>query len=52
VTGQTVDMFAYFNNDWQGYAITNAQTLRAFVTDAPSTSLLDRIGVEARLNSG
>jgi uncharacterized protein YecE (DUF72 family) len=40
LTGQTVDVFAYFNNDWQGYAITNARTLRAFVTDpsSPATS--------------
>ncbi len=28
---QTGDAFAYFNNDWQGFAIANAQTLRAFV---------------------
>lgn len=33
---QTGDVFAYFNNDWQGFAIANAQTLRALVTNAPS----------------
>ena len=39
LTGQTGDLFAYFNNDWQGFAITNAQTLRALVTDAPSPAM-------------
>jgi uncharacterized protein YecE (DUF72 family) len=42
LTGQTGDVFAYFNNDWQGFAIANARTLRALVTNAssPATSTL------------
>jgi uncharacterized protein YecE (DUF72 family) len=29
--GRNGDVFAYFNNDWQGFAIANAQALRALV---------------------
>ena len=36
VTSQTGDVFAYFNNDWQGFAIANARTLRGLVRRAPS----------------
>ena len=36
VTSQTGDVFAYFNNDWQGFAIANARTLRGLVRHAPS----------------
>jgi uncharacterized protein YecE (DUF72 family) len=36
---QTDGVFAYFNNDWQGFAIANAQTLRALVTNAPSSAM-------------
>ena len=31
VTSQTGDLFAYFNNDWQSFAIANARTLRGLV---------------------
>ena len=33
---QEVDVFAYFNNDWEGYAIENARYLRACLTSIPS----------------
>jgi uncharacterized protein YecE (DUF72 family) len=33
---QPGDVFAYFNNDWQGFAIANARTLRGLVRRAPS----------------
>ena len=36
VTSQPGDLFAYFNNDWQGFAIANARTLRGLVERAPS----------------
>jgi uncharacterized protein YecE (DUF72 family) len=36
VSSQTGDVFAYFNNDWQGFAIDNARTLRGLVNRAPS----------------
>jgi uncharacterized protein YecE (DUF72 family) len=29
------DAYAYFNNDWEGFAIANARTLRSFFTLAP-----------------
>lgn len=32
------DVFAYFNNDWQGFAIDNARTLHRLVTTATSCS--------------
>jgi uncharacterized protein YecE (DUF72 family) len=32
------DVLAYFNNDWQGFAIANARTLRGLVSDARSPS--------------
>jgi uncharacterized protein YecE (DUF72 family) len=31
VASQRGDVFAYFNNDWQGFAIANARTLRGLV---------------------
>jgi uncharacterized protein YecE (DUF72 family) len=34
---QEVDVFAYFNNDWEGYAIENARYLRARLASLPST---------------
>jgi uncharacterized protein YecE (DUF72 family) len=38
VTAQTGDVFAYFNNDWQGFALANARRLRGLVRRAPSTA--------------
>ena len=32
------DVFAYFNNDWQGFAIANARTLHGLVRNLPSLS--------------
>ena len=32
------DVFAYFNNDWQGFATANARTLSRLVSDAASPS--------------
>jgi len=32
-----VDVYAYFNNDWEGYAIENARYLRARLASLPST---------------
>jgi uncharacterized protein YecE (DUF72 family) len=40
VTSQTGDVLAYFNNDWQGFAIANARTLRSLVRRAPSSAKL------------
>jgi uncharacterized protein YecE (DUF72 family) len=34
VASGTGDVFAYFNNDWQGFAIDNARTLRALVASS------------------
>jgi uncharacterized protein YecE (DUF72 family) len=39
LTCQTGAVFAYFNNDWQGFAIANAQTLRALVPNTPSPAM-------------
>ena len=36
VAGHAGDVFAYFNNDWQGFAIANARTLRGLVRRTPS----------------
>jgi uncharacterized protein YecE (DUF72 family) len=36
IKSQPEDVFAYFNNDWQGFAIANARTLRGLVRRAPS----------------
>ena len=33
---QPGDVYAYFNNDWQGFAIANARTLRSLLRRAPS----------------
>jgi uncharacterized protein YecE (DUF72 family) len=33
---QTEDVFAYFNNDWQGFAPSNARMLRSFIRCATS----------------
>jgi uncharacterized protein YecE (DUF72 family) len=35
---QRGDVLAYFNNDWQGFAIANARTLCRLVSDEPSAS--------------
>ena len=34
LASRTGDVFAYFNNDWQGFAIDNARTLRALVASS------------------
>lgn len=34
VGNSTGDVFAYFNNDWQGFAIDNARTLRTLVASS------------------
>ena len=36
ITRQPGDVYAYFNNDWQGFAIANARTLRSLLGRAPS----------------
>jgi uncharacterized protein YecE (DUF72 family) len=36
ITSRPEDVFAYFNNDWQGFAIANARTLRSLLRLAPS----------------
>ena len=38
VLSQSGDAFAYFNNDWQGFAIANARMLAGLVRNAPSPS--------------
>jgi len=38
IRSQPGDVLAYFNNDWQGFAIANARTMRRLVNDAPSPS--------------
>ena len=30
------DVYAYFNNDWQGFAIANTRTLRSLLRRAPT----------------
>lgn len=35
VLGAGQDVFAYFNNDWYGHAVADAQLLRSLLTDAP-----------------
>jgi uncharacterized protein YecE (DUF72 family) len=32
------EVFAYFNNDWKGYAVDNARWLRAHLSPAPASS--------------
>ncbi|HYH62000.1 MAG TPA: DUF72 domain-containing protein [Solirubrobacterales bacterium] len=39
VASQTGDVFAYFNNDWQGFAIANARTLHGLVRPGPSPEM-------------
>jgi uncharacterized protein YecE (DUF72 family) len=36
IARQSGDVYAYFNNDWQGFAIANARRLRSLVRRAPS----------------
>jgi uncharacterized protein YecE (DUF72 family) len=38
IESESGDALAYFNNDWQGFAIANAQTLRRLVTKAKSVA--------------
>jgi uncharacterized protein YecE (DUF72 family) len=43
------DVYAYFNNDWQGFAVTNARKLRSSLGRAPSlaTTISSRTGLPA-----
>jgi uncharacterized protein YecE (DUF72 family) len=35
ITGQPGDIYAYFNNDWQGFAIANADVLGSLLSTVP-----------------
>ena len=36
IASQSGDVYAYFNNDWQGFAIANARTLGSLLRRVPS----------------
>ena len=39
IASKSGDVYAYFNNDWQGFAIANARTLRSHISRAASPAL-------------